>query len=135
MPDFLPWQKPSSASCIDPVKYAMKVPQGITFQATPGYERHRTMTPALGLTVYQPDKAHHGYTLFAPMTGTSAYLIDMQGRIVYHWALPYRPAQVQGVVVVCEDFLRRQVAGLCRPGDIRYDATSRPTCRKGASWR
>ena len=44
-------------------------------------------------------------------------------------------AQVQGVVAVWEDFLRRQVAGLCRPGDIRYDATSRPTCRKGASWR
>ena len=44
-------------------------------------------------------------------------------------------AQVQGVVAVCEDFLRRQVAGLCRPGDIRYDATSRTTCRKGASWR
>ena len=49
------------------------------------------MTPALGLTVYHPDKAEHGYTLFAPMTGTSAYLIDMQGRIVQHWALPYRP--------------------------------------------
>jgi hypothetical protein len=48
------------------------------------------MTPALGLTVYHPDKAEHGYTLFAPMTGTSAYLIDMQGRIVHHWALPYR---------------------------------------------
>jgi hypothetical protein len=30
------------------------------------------MTPALGLTVYHPDKANHGYTLFAPMTGTSA---------------------------------------------------------------
>jgi len=33
------------------------------------------MTPALGLTVYHPDKADHGYTLFAHMTGTSAYLI------------------------------------------------------------
>ena len=49
------------------------------------------MTPALGLTVYHPDKADHGYTLFAPMTGTGACLIDMQGRIVHHWALPYRP--------------------------------------------
>jgi hypothetical protein len=49
------------------------------------------MTPALGITVYHPDKVDHGYTLFAPMTGTSAYLIDMQGRIVHHWALPYRP--------------------------------------------
>jgi Arylsulfotransferase (ASST) len=49
------------------------------------------MTPAPGLTVYHPDKADHGYTLFAPMTGTGACLIDMQGRIVHHWALPYRP--------------------------------------------
>jgi hypothetical protein len=45
----------------------------------------------LGLTVYKPDKAFHGYTLFAPMTGTSAYLIDMQGHIVHRWRLPYRP--------------------------------------------
>ena len=28
-------------------------------------------------------------------------------------------AQVQGVVAVCEDFLRRQGAGLCRHGDSR----------------
>lgn len=49
------------------------------------------MTP-LGLTVYQPDKASPGYTLFAPMTGTDAYLIDMQGIIVHRWQLPYRPA-------------------------------------------
>lgn len=49
------------------------------------------MAQTLGLTVYQPDQADHGYTLFAPMTGTSAYLIDMQGRVVHHWLLPYRP--------------------------------------------
>ena len=32
-------------------------------------------------------------------------------------------------------FLRRQGSGLCRHGDIRYDATSRKTCRRGALWR
>ena len=32
-------------------------------------------------------------------------------------------------------FLRRQGSGLCRPGDIRYEAPSRTTGRKGASWR
>jgi hypothetical protein len=31
------------------------------------------MTPTLGLTAYHPNKADHGYTLFAPMTGTNAY--------------------------------------------------------------
>lgn len=49
------------------------------------------MAQTLGLTVYQPDKADYGYTLFTPMTGTSAYLIDMQGCVVHHWSLPYRP--------------------------------------------
>ena len=44
-------------------------------------------------------------------------------------------SQVQEVVAVCEDFLCRQGAGLCRHRDIRYDATSRKTCRRGVSWR
>ncbi len=45
----------------------------------------------LGLTVYKPEKAFHGYTLFALMQGTSAYLIDMQGAIVQRWPFPYPP--------------------------------------------
>ncbi len=45
----------------------------------------------LGLTFYQPDKAFCGYTLFAPMRDTNAYLIDMQGAIVHRWQLPHRP--------------------------------------------
>ena len=46
-----------------------------------------------------------------------------------------RVPQVQGVVAVCEDFLRRQGSGLWCHGDIGYDATSSKTGRKGASWR
>ena len=45
----------------------------------------------LGLTVYNPAKAYHGYTLLAPMEGTNVYLIDMRGHIVHHWQMPYRP--------------------------------------------
>jgi len=45
------------------------------------------------LAIYQPEKACHGYTLFAPMTGTSAYLIDMRGSIVHRWQLPSHPAE------------------------------------------
>ena len=37
------------------------------------------MTPALGLTVYHPDKADPGYTLLRPLRARNAYLIDMQG--------------------------------------------------------
>lgn len=47
--------------------------------------------PPYGLTVYKPDTACHGYTLFTPMTGTAAYLIDMHGTIVHCWTLPARP--------------------------------------------
>jgi hypothetical protein len=45
----------------------------------------------LGLTLYKPDKAYRGYTLFAPMEETNVYLIDMRGSIVHRWQLPYRP--------------------------------------------
>lgn len=45
----------------------------------------------LGLNLHQPGKAYHGFTLISPMEGTNTYLIDMQGRIVHRWQLPYRP--------------------------------------------
>lgn len=45
----------------------------------------------LGLTLFRPDKASHGYTLFTPMTGMATYLIDMNGAIVHRWNLPARP--------------------------------------------
>ena len=45
----------------------------------------------LGLNLHKPDKAYQGYTLISPMEGTNTYLIDMRGRIVHRWRLPYRP--------------------------------------------
>ena len=45
----------------------------------------------LGLTLYNPEMAFPGYTLFAPLEGTNAYLLDMRGNIVHRWQLPYRP--------------------------------------------
>lgn len=50
------------------------------------------MTPQLGLTLYQPDKASPGYTLFAPIPAKDVYLIDMHGSVVHRWTLPYCPA-------------------------------------------
>jgi hypothetical protein len=44
-----------------------------------------------GLTVYTPEKAWHGYTLFTPAAGTATYLIDIGGAIVHCWRLPGRP--------------------------------------------
>ena len=45
----------------------------------------------LGLILHKPDKAYQGYTLITPMEGTNTFLMDMQGRIVHRWQLPYRP--------------------------------------------
>ena len=44
-----------------------------------------------GLTIYEPEKAYHGYTLISPMEGTDTYLLDMSGKIVHRWRLEYRP--------------------------------------------
>ena len=43
--------------------------------------------------VYNPAKAFNGYTLFAPMSTSDAFLIDMAGNIVHHWKTPFPPAQ------------------------------------------
>ena len=43
----------------------------------------------LGLTVYKPNMAYKGYTLFCPLSGASAYLVDMQGNVVHRWEMPY----------------------------------------------
>ena len=43
------------------------------------------------LRYFDPKKAYHGYTLFAPMGGKIVWLIDMEGRIVHRWDVPYVP--------------------------------------------
>ena len=47
----------------------------------------------LGLTVYKPEQAYHGYTIIAPMEGTNVYLLDMRGNVVHRWQMPYRPGE------------------------------------------
>lgn len=45
-----------------------------------------------GVTAYDPDHAYNGYTLFTPIAGNGeVYLIDMNGRVVHQWKLPYPP--------------------------------------------
>ena len=45
-----------------------------------------------GVTYYNPLKADDGYTLFCPMFDKDVWLIDMEGRIVNRWRMPYTPA-------------------------------------------
>jgi len=41
------------------------------------------------VTYYVPERAYNGYTLFTPMGGSVAWLIDMQGRPVHCWEMAY----------------------------------------------
>lgn len=45
----------------------------------------------LPLRYYDPKGAYNGYTLFAPIGGNNVWLIDMQGRFVHRWQMPYTP--------------------------------------------
>lgn len=51
-----------------------------------------------GVTRYDPSRAYNGYTLFAPLADFFVWLIDMQGRVVHRWKMPYTPGQ-QGILL------------------------------------
>ncbi len=55
-------------------------------------------TAKKGLTFYDKARAHRGYTLFAPPGGKDVWLIDMEGRFVNRWQMPYRPG-LHGVLL------------------------------------
>ena len=45
----------------------------------------------VGLFVYESTTAVDGYTLFAPMTNTTTYLVDNSGRLIHTWDSNYLP--------------------------------------------
>ena len=45
-----------------------------------------------------PEKTFNGYTLMAPMGGSVAWLIDMQGNPVHCWQMPY-PVEGFGLAI------------------------------------
>ena len=49
-------------------------------------------TSLQGLTHHNRSKTHNGYTLFSPVFGVGdVWLIDMEGRFVHQWRMPYPP--------------------------------------------
>ncbi|NGN65608.1 PQQ-binding-like beta-propeller repeat protein [Streptomyces sp. A7024] len=47
-----------------------------------------------GLIALDDSAAFPGHTLYAPLTGTGeVYLVDLHGRAVHEWRLPYRPGR------------------------------------------
>lgn len=57
-----------------------------------------------GVTHYVQSNAYNGYTLFTPLGSTRPLLIDMQGRVVHQWKMPYSPA-LYGVLLDNGDLL------------------------------
>ena len=45
----------------------------------------------VGLTLYDPDRASPGYTLFCPLASPAVYLIDMTGEVVHMWLVGMSP--------------------------------------------
>ena len=52
----------------------------------------RVRRDGTGLRAYDPELCYNGFTLFTPMNGDGkVYLIDMEGRMVHTWKMPYPP--------------------------------------------
>ncbi len=45
-----------------------------------------------GVMFYDSRRAYKGVTLFTPTEGKGAWLIDMMGRLVNQWEIPYHPS-------------------------------------------
>ncbi len=54
--------------------------------------QEQTQPQKTGL-IFKKESAFEGYTLFAPITSMTTFLIDMEGRIVNTWESDYEPGQ------------------------------------------
>ncbi len=58
----------------------------------PTVEQDKRKREGTGLRAYDSERACPGLTLFTPLTGGStAYLVDLQGRVAHSWTMPYQP--------------------------------------------
>ena len=58
---------------------------------TPGVDQNPIRRRGVGLRGLDRARAFPGLTLFAPMGGREAHLIDLEGAVVHTWRLPYPP--------------------------------------------
>src|SRR5262245_3659616 len=58
-----------------------------------GMEPNAIKRRGVGLRGYDPARSFQGFTLFAPSfpANKTAYLIDMEGKVVHTWTMPYPP--------------------------------------------
>jgi hypothetical protein len=58
----------------------------------PQVEQNNLKRSTMGLRALNPERACPGFTLFAPQTGGGkVYLIDLEGKPVHTWQMPYPP--------------------------------------------
>src|SRR5262245_46363124 len=70
------------------------VPAGAQPAATSdGIEPNTIKRRGVGFRGIDKARAYPGFTLFAPTAATNrtVYLIDMEGKVVHHWEMPYPP--------------------------------------------
>jgi hypothetical protein len=61
-------------------------------QTAPAIDQNPIRRRGIGLRGLDPARASAGFTLFAPMLGDgTVYLIDLSGKIVHEWRMPYPP--------------------------------------------
>ena len=58
----------------------------------PSVEQNKVKRSGIGLRACDRDRAFDGFTLFAPLSGNgTVYLIDLDGKVVHTWRMPYPP--------------------------------------------
>jgi hypothetical protein len=62
-------------------------------KAVAAVEQNTLKRRGIGLIACDPERASPGFTLFAPhfAENTTVYLVDLQGRVVHTWNMPYPP--------------------------------------------
>lgn len=58
----------------------------------PSVEQNKIKRSGIGLRACDRDRVFDGFTLFAPLSGNgTVYLIDLAGKVVHTWQMPYPP--------------------------------------------
>jgi hypothetical protein len=74
-----------------------------------------------GVVRHDSAKAFEGYTFYTSSHAQGAFLIDMEGRVVHRWYVPFRtawPTQTHVNSPVPRGFIHWRRAHLCRKGDV-----------------
>jgi Arylsulfotransferase (ASST) len=81
----------SSAACVALAAQPAQA-ETRTQPSQPSIEPNTIKRRGTGFRGYDPQRTSPGFTLFAPMSGSVVYLVDLQGNVEHTWQMPY-PSQ------------------------------------------